>query len=72
MTSGSQRLSKSVCRGWTGLPKHWGGGCLGRFLVLPCLMMLYLAAKPSHVGGDMDVLPCSLHHPMAYNAQRGG
>jgi hypothetical protein len=24
--------------------------------VLPCLMMLYLAAKPSHVGADVDGL----------------
>jgi hypothetical protein len=25
--------------------------------VLPCLTMLYLAAKPSHAGADVDGLP---------------
>jgi hypothetical protein len=34
--------------------------------------MLYLAAKPSHVGANVDGLACSLHHPTAYNHQRGG
>jgi hypothetical protein len=34
--------------------------------------MLYLAAKPSHVGTDVDELACSLHCHTAYNSQRGG
>jgi hypothetical protein len=33
--------------------------------------MLYLAAKPSHVGTDVDELACSLHCHTAYNSQRG-
>jgi hypothetical protein len=27
---------------------------------------LYLAAKPPHVGVDVDRLSCSLHQPSAY------
>jgi hypothetical protein len=45
---------------------------LGRFLVLPSLMMLYVAAKHSHVGADVDGLACSLHHCTTYINQRGG
>jgi hypothetical protein len=26
--------------------------------------LLYLDAKPSHVGADVDGLACCLHHPM--------
>jgi hypothetical protein len=33
--------------------------------------MLYLAAKPSHVGADVDGLACFLHHPMVCSHQRG-
>jgi hypothetical protein len=34
---------------------------------------LYLAAKPSHVGGvDVDGLACPLHRPMAHNYQVRG
>jgi hypothetical protein len=40
--------------------------------MLPCLTILYLAAKSSHVDADVDVLVCSLHHPTTYNHQRGG
>jgi hypothetical protein len=28
------------------------------------LVMLYLAAKPSHVGANVEGLACSLHRPM--------
>jgi hypothetical protein len=40
--------------------------------VLPSLVMLYLAANPSHAGADVDELASSLHHPKGYNSQRGG
>jgi hypothetical protein len=30
---------------------------------------LYLAAKPSHVGVNVDGLACPLHRPMVYNHQ---
>jgi hypothetical protein len=30
------------------------------------LCWLYLAAKPPHVGVDVDGLAYPLHHPMAY------
>jgi hypothetical protein len=33
---------------------------------------LYLAAKPSHVGVDMDGLSCLLHHPMTRSHQTRG
>jgi hypothetical protein len=33
---------------------------------------LYLAAKPSHVGADMDGLAYPLHHPTTYNHQTRG
>jgi hypothetical protein len=33
---------------------------------------LYLAAKPSHVGADVDGLAYPLHHPMSYNHQTRG
>jgi hypothetical protein len=35
-------------------------------------MMLYLAAKPSHVGADVDGLACFLHRPTVYSCQMGG
>jgi hypothetical protein len=41
-------------------------------LVLPYLVMLYWAAKPSHVGNDVDGLAYSLHRTTVYNSQRGG
>jgi hypothetical protein len=28
---------------------------------------LYLVAKPSYVGVDVDGLPCPLHYPMVYS-----
>jgi hypothetical protein len=34
--------------------------------------MLYLVAKPSHVGVDVDGLACSLHHPTACGWQTRG
>jgi hypothetical protein len=34
--------------------------------------LLYLDAKSSHVGVDVDRLACPLHHPMAYNCQMRG
>jgi hypothetical protein len=33
--------------------------------------MLYLIAKSSHVGTDVDGLACSLHHPAACSHQEG-
>jgi hypothetical protein len=30
---------------------------------------LYLVAKPSHVGVDVDGLACPLHHPTVYSWQ---
>jgi hypothetical protein len=30
---------------------------------------LYMAAKPSHVGVDVDGLACPLHRPTAYSRQ---
>jgi hypothetical protein len=60
----------SVHRGWIRLPSYssrlsdvdvadaqdgsWG--CL-------CFALVYLDAKPSHVGLDMDGLACPLHRP---------
>jgi hypothetical protein len=32
-------------------------------------MLLYLAAKPTHVGVDLDGLACPLHRPMACSRQ---
>jgi hypothetical protein len=34
--------------------------------------ILYLVAKPSHVGADVDGLSCSVHRPMTNSSQRGG
>jgi hypothetical protein len=33
---------------------------------------LYLAAKPSHMGDEVDVLACSLHCPMVCSHQMWG
>jgi hypothetical protein len=33
---------------------------------------LYLDAKPSHVGVDVDGIACSLHRPTVCNSQRRG
>jgi hypothetical protein len=33
---------------------------------------LYLAAKPSHVGVDVDGVACQLHHPTACAHQTRG
>jgi hypothetical protein len=41
-------------------------------LELLCLARLYLAAKPSQVGADVDGITCSVHYPMVYSSQRGG
>jgi hypothetical protein len=35
-------------------------------------MLLYLAAKPTHVGVDVDGLACPLHYPMACGQQTKG
>jgi hypothetical protein len=35
-------------------------------------VLLYLAAKPTHVGVDADRLACPLHRPMACNHQTRG
>jgi hypothetical protein len=34
--------------------------------------MLYLTAKHSHVGGDVDELACFLHRHMVCSRYRGG
>jgi hypothetical protein len=34
--------------------------------------MLYLFAKPSNVGANVDGLACSLHRPIVYSRHRGG
>jgi hypothetical protein len=54
------------------VPGRCGGGCLGRFLELSCLAMLYFVAKSSDVGANLDGLACSLHRPTVYSCQRGG
>jgi hypothetical protein len=43
----------------------------GRFLELLCLAMLYLIAKPSHIGVDVDGQAFSLDRPMVCSRQRG-
>jgi hypothetical protein len=35
-------------------------------------MWLYMAAKPSHMGVDVDGLACPLHHPMTWSCQTRG
>jgi hypothetical protein len=37
-----------------------------------CFARLYLAAKPSHMGVDVDSLACYLHHPMVCGHQTSG
>jgi hypothetical protein len=34
--------------------------------------LLYLAAKPAHLGVDVDGLACPLHHPMVCDRQMRG
>jgi hypothetical protein len=57
----------SVCRAWSRRSSQLLGidvagaqegswGCLS-------VTSLYLNAKPSHVGADVDELACHLHHP---------
>jgi hypothetical protein len=36
------------------------------------LLILYLLAKPSHIGANVDGLACFLHRPKVYSHQRGG
>jgi hypothetical protein len=50
---------------------HLGGWCLGRFMEPLCLAWLYLAAKPCHVGADVDRLAYPLHCPMTCDRQMG-
>jgi hypothetical protein len=69
----------SVRRGWMGLP-----GCSSWFSGAEvdgardsswrhrCFAWVYLAAKPSHVGVDMDELACPLHHPTVCDRQTRG
>jgi hypothetical protein len=69
----------SVRRGWIGPPGHsswlpdaemasaWDDSWSHH-----CFTWLYLAAKPSHVGVDVDGLACLLHHPMVYDCQTMG
>jgi hypothetical protein len=35
-------------------------------------MWLYLAAKPFHMGDDVDMLACPLHRPTVCNCQTRG
>jgi hypothetical protein len=37
-----------------------------------CLATLYLAAKPSHIGVDVDGLAYFLHRPTVYSCQMAG
>jgi hypothetical protein len=39
---------------------------------MSCLMVIYLAAKPTDVGADVDGLAWSLHCPMMCNSHSGG
>jgi hypothetical protein len=41
-------------------------------LELSCLMMLYLVAKPSHMGFDVDRVSLHLHCPTAFGCQTRG
>jgi hypothetical protein len=41
-------------------------------LETPLLRSLYLAAKPFHVGVDVDGLVCPLHHPTVCSRQTRG
>jgi hypothetical protein len=58
----------------------WFPGILGAevddaqngFWICCFTVWLYLAAKPSHVGVDVDVLACPLHHPTACSRQTRG
>jgi hypothetical protein len=36
------------------------------------VVWLYLVAKPSHVGVDVDALACPLHRPMVHSCQMSG
>jgi hypothetical protein len=73
------RLKTLVHRSWTGI--------LGRSSWFPgaevagvqdgswsrhCFAWLYLAAKPSHMGADVDGLACLLHCPAVRNHQTRG
>jgi hypothetical protein len=61
------RLKTLIHRGWLRLlgsrvlmwmvPGTVLGGCL-------CFTLLYLDARPSHVGADLDMLAYHLHHPI--------
>jgi hypothetical protein len=37
-----------------------------------CFTWPFLAAKPSHVGADVDGLACFLHRPTVYGCQTRG
>jgi hypothetical protein len=68
------KLRRSVRTGWTGPPEHssWLPGILGAEVEMLKMVLgevagwclLYLVAKPSHVGVDVDRLSCPLHRPM--------
>jgi hypothetical protein len=47
-------------------------GAQDGFLRRHCFTQLYLAAKPSHVGVDVDRLACPLHCPMVCDHQTRG
>jgi hypothetical protein len=40
------------------------GMFLGAAFASPCFALLYLGAKPFHVGADVDGLACNMHRPM--------
>jgi hypothetical protein len=69
----------SVSSSWRGLPRHasWilGAkveGAQDGFWRRRCFAWLYMAAKPSHVGVDMDRLACPLHRSTVWGHQIRG
>jgi hypothetical protein len=70
------RLRMSVHRGCTRLPGVLLGSRALRWTMLRMVLgdvaswhRLYLVAKPSHVGVDVDGLACPLHRAMACSRQ---
>jgi hypothetical protein len=73
------RLRTSVHSSWRGLPR-WSSwfpsteveGARDSSWRHHCFTQLYLAAKPSHMGDDVDWLACSLHCPTVCGHQTRG
>jgi hypothetical protein len=64
-------MRATIHRGWMGLHGHssWFQGTAvddahDSTWRRCCFARLYLAAKPSHIGVDVDGLACPLHRPM--------